>query len=265
MAINTALIIPLYETLGGFSGTTVAELIAQAGGALPIEDEGVPVVAVPTALNFIGAGVTAVDNAGVADITIPGGAAAVPIEDEGVPVVAVPTALNFIGAGVTAADNAGVADITIPGGGATSLIAVKATDTSRISNAVIDDPDLLFTLTTGRWILDMGLLSFNTTALPGILYALSRNNGLVIDTIQLVTSALENDVTPVETYNKMIIPTGNFRTTMLASQTTYMIVSAVFNVTTAGELALKWGQLTTSAAATVLQKNSFMRAVRSGS
>lgn len=77
-----------------------------------VQDEGIDVVN-PTKINFLGAGVNAVDNAGVADVTIPGGS--VPVEDEGTPVVAAPTAINFIGAGVTAVDNAGVADVTIPG------------------------------------------------------------------------------------------------------------------------------------------------------
>ena len=46
---------------------------ADGAGAAPVQEEGTQVTATPTALNFVGDGVTATDVAGVATITIPGG------------------------------------------------------------------------------------------------------------------------------------------------------------------------------------------------
>jgi hypothetical protein len=43
------------------------------GGAVPVQEEGTTVVASPTAINFVGAGVTATNSGGVATVTIPGG------------------------------------------------------------------------------------------------------------------------------------------------------------------------------------------------
>ena len=46
--------------------------------AVPAQDEGTQVVATPSALNFVGAGVTLTDVSGVATVTIPGGAVSAP-------------------------------------------------------------------------------------------------------------------------------------------------------------------------------------------
>lgn len=43
------------------------------GGAVPVQEEGTTVVASPTAINFVGAGVMATNSSGVATVTIPGG------------------------------------------------------------------------------------------------------------------------------------------------------------------------------------------------
>lgn len=48
------------------------------GGAVPVQDEGTTVVASPTAINFVGAGVTATASGSVATVTIPGAARAFP-------------------------------------------------------------------------------------------------------------------------------------------------------------------------------------------
>lgn len=82
-------------------------------GTISVEDEGIVVVANPVALNFTGAGVTATNNGGTADIDIPAIDTHVPVEDEGTPTVANPTALNFIGTGVNVVNNGNTADITI--------------------------------------------------------------------------------------------------------------------------------------------------------
>ena len=49
-----------------------------AAAAVPAQDEGTQVVATPSALNFVGAGVTLTDVSGVATVTIPGGAVSAP-------------------------------------------------------------------------------------------------------------------------------------------------------------------------------------------
>lgn len=57
------------------SGATRTFTIAASGGggSVPVQEEGSTVTASPTAINFVGAGVTATDVAGVATVTIPGG------------------------------------------------------------------------------------------------------------------------------------------------------------------------------------------------
>ena len=52
---------------------TVTLTVNASTASVPVQDEGGQVVAAPTALNFVGAGVTASDVSGVATITIPGG------------------------------------------------------------------------------------------------------------------------------------------------------------------------------------------------
>ena len=59
-----------------------------AGGAIPVQDEGSEVVSTPTALNFVGGGVTVTDESSVATVDIPPGGA-IPVQDEGSEVVAV--------------------------------------------------------------------------------------------------------------------------------------------------------------------------------
>jgi hypothetical protein len=73
------------------------------------------------AINFLGAGVTAVMDGTVLDVTIPGGAGNPPITgsfvgmDEGA-VLGSALAINFLGAGVAAVINGDILDVTIPGG-----------------------------------------------------------------------------------------------------------------------------------------------------
>lgn len=84
-------------------------------GAVPIEDEGTEILAAPSAINFVGAGVTVTDEDGVATVTIPG-ALSVAVEDEGSTVLTAAARLNFVGAGVTATDaGGGEITVTIPG------------------------------------------------------------------------------------------------------------------------------------------------------
>jgi hypothetical protein len=99
------------------------------GGAIPAQDDGVEIVAAPTALNFTGAGITVTDVGGVATINVPGGGAAIPVEDDGTQIVAAPTALNFTGAGVTVSDVGGEATINITGGATDGATIVSLLDT----------------------------------------------------------------------------------------------------------------------------------------
>jgi hypothetical protein len=48
-------------------------VISGGAGAVPVQEEGTTVVTTPTAINFVGAGVTATNAGGVATVTIPGG------------------------------------------------------------------------------------------------------------------------------------------------------------------------------------------------
>lgn len=83
--------------------------------SVAVLDEGVSVHAAPTALNFVGAGVTATTIGTIATVTIPS-SQAVAVQNEGTTVQAAPTALNFVGAGVTASTLGTVATVTIPAG-----------------------------------------------------------------------------------------------------------------------------------------------------
>lgn len=83
-------------------------------GALEVQDEGIQVVAVATTMDFRGPGVVVTDVAGVARVTISGGAGgSVDFEEEGAAVVT-STTLNAVGGGVTMTDVGGVATITVP-------------------------------------------------------------------------------------------------------------------------------------------------------
>jgi hypothetical protein len=87
------------------------------GGSITVEDEGVPVVAPATILDFEGAGVSVADaGGGRATITIPGGggASGVDVEDEGTPVLTPATTLDFIGDVAVTDAGGGTAAVTIP-------------------------------------------------------------------------------------------------------------------------------------------------------
>lgn len=82
------------------------------------EDEGTTVLTSSSALNFVGAGVTATDGgSGETTVTIPGGISGIRVEDEGSTIISSSTALNFAGSGVTVTDaGSNEALVTIPGG-----------------------------------------------------------------------------------------------------------------------------------------------------
>lgn len=87
------------------------------GGSITVEDEGVPVVAPATILDFEGAGVSVADaGGGRATITIPGGggASGVDVEDEGTPILTPATTLDFTGNVVVANAGGGTATVNIP-------------------------------------------------------------------------------------------------------------------------------------------------------
>lgn len=88
-------------------------------GTPAVQDEGVPVVALPTALNFVGAGVAVTAVGSVARVAIP----AVATENAGGVVVAAPTAHKFVGSGVSVTDDGGKALVTVTAGGAIEVSA----------------------------------------------------------------------------------------------------------------------------------------------
>lgn len=108
MNSNTILNLPLPTT--GTEAVRFDQITALiAGGAIPVQEEGVTTVSFPLKLNFVGAGATVTDVGSVATITIP----STSVQEEGSEVTAVPSAINFIGASVTVTDVAGVATVTI--------------------------------------------------------------------------------------------------------------------------------------------------------
>lgn len=110
-----------------------------SGGRSVVQDEGVT-LAPRTYVNFIGAGVTAADDAANnrTNVTIPGGSGHT-IQDEGVALTA-RAALDFAGAGVTVTDDAinGKTIVTIPGSGS----AVSYFEP--LTNGLVDTPELVF-------------------------------------------------------------------------------------------------------------------------
>jgi hypothetical protein len=143
-----------------------------AGGSTVVQDEGTTLTNRGT-INFIGAGVTAADDAPNArtNVTIPD---VVKAQDEGGTILS-RAKLNFIGSGVTATDNAGSdrIDVTIPGGSLTtggftfntdwsnygtgygSVTVKKTADGLIVINGLAaksttpTDPDLILTLNSG--------------------------------------------------------------------------------------------------------------------
>jgi hypothetical protein len=87
--------------------------LALKAGLFSVQEEGAVVQAAPTAINFVGAGITATTVGTVATVTVDA-ATTVPVQEEGTVVTAAPSAINFVGPGVTASDVAGVATVTIP-------------------------------------------------------------------------------------------------------------------------------------------------------
>ena len=112
----------------------IANLPTGGGGiqGITVQDEGAPLTALGTTLNFAGAGVTATGTGATKTITIPGGTggiSGVTVQDEGVALTTAATILNFLGTGVTAAGTTETKTITIPGltiedeGGALTAVA----------------------------------------------------------------------------------------------------------------------------------------------
>jgi hypothetical protein len=96
---------------------SVVELIA-TGIETEVQDEGTPILTAADAINFVGAGVTVTDVAGVATVTIPGGGGggSLDVEDEGISIDAAVVVMDFVGAGVTVTQTvAGEVEVNIPG------------------------------------------------------------------------------------------------------------------------------------------------------
>jgi hypothetical protein len=88
-------------------GTYAFENDSTGAGAIPVEDDGVQIVASPTAINFTGNGVTVTDNTGVATVDIPSG---------GLPAWSIQTANVTASAGdrILANTSGGAFTVTLP-------------------------------------------------------------------------------------------------------------------------------------------------------
>jgi len=82
--------------------------------SLPVEEDGIGVVAAASTLNFTGTGVAITESpAGTAVITIPG-STVLTVKDEGISVVVSPSSMNFVGAEVAVTESpAGTALVTL--------------------------------------------------------------------------------------------------------------------------------------------------------
>lgn len=120
---------------GRITGVTLATPTA----SVEVEDEGTPVVTTGT-LNFVGAGVTTTDVAGVATVTIPGGGiSGIDVDDDGVAVSTAATTLNFTGAGVVVTDSgSGTTEVAIAGGGGGGSSTMPLTN-GAVPNEAVDD------------------------------------------------------------------------------------------------------------------------------
>ncbi len=129
----------LFGTTTGGAGTTVA-----------VADEGTPLTAAVTNLNFVGAGVTATAVGSVVTVTIPGGGGgSVSIQDEGSQVSAAATTINFVGAGVTAVGPAGTVTVTIPRPAAAQITDAGAAGVQVLQSATVGDIQTLLGITGG--------------------------------------------------------------------------------------------------------------------
>jgi hypothetical protein len=130
----------LFGTTTGGAGTTVA-----------VADEGTPLTAAVTNLNFVGAGVTATAVGSVVTVTIPGGGGggSVSIQDEGSQVSAAATTINFVGAGVTAAGPGGTVTVTIPRPAAAEITDAGAAGIQVLQSATVGDIQTLLGITGG--------------------------------------------------------------------------------------------------------------------
>lgn len=94
--------------LHGFDSTGNTTPPPVGNNTIGVSDEGGLVLAAAQAINFIGAGVTAVDaGSGVVNVTVSGGGgggSALTVQDEGVSLSTAATKLNFVGAGVTVSE-----------------------------------------------------------------------------------------------------------------------------------------------------------------
>ncbi len=297
-------IIALYRGRAGLPGATFTELSAAiaAGGAVPVQDDGVEIVAAPSALNFIGLGVAVANVAGVAGITIPvlpyqdetveivanpsavnfagagvvvtdvagvatvtiAGAAAVPVEDEGTEVVAAPTALNFIGAGVTAADNGGVADITIPGAGAAATIVFKGTTTTRASTAsVAADPDLVFTgVATGFYFMEFFCICESASADPDFKMAMVLSAGMVIATDDQYDFESRDTLAINQQSSRSPMTTDSNPIALNPNEPRFIRCYALFEVTTTGTIAFGWSQNVSDVASVSVLEGGFGRLLK---
>lgn len=161
MRLFFALLLLSTSGWGQFTTLPAAGGGADGVGYDEVAEEGSGLTKRPT-LNFIGSGVTCVDNSGSArtDCTFTGGAAYATVEDEGTPLTQ-RSVLNFTGAGVTCTDDAvdGETDCAIPGGGAVTVNTGTATSLAYYSSTNVIDSlgtGVLWDSASPNWALNLG-------------------------------------------------------------------------------------------------------------
>jgi hypothetical protein len=103
-----------------------------AGSDVPVQDEGIQVVASPTALDFVGDGVTVSDTAGVATITIPGAAGS-----NSFSTINAPAGTDPVAFGSDTLNLAGTADqLTITGDSGTKTLTFALPQDIAVTSAV---------------------------------------------------------------------------------------------------------------------------------
>jgi len=164
---------------------------AGGGSSITVQDEGTALTQ-RTAINFVGAGVTATDDSvnSRTTVTIPGGGSgtSITVQDEGT-VLTQRTVLNFTGAGVTATDNVtGRTDIIIPGGSGipASTVTTKGDLIAATGNATVGR------LGVGT---DGQVLTASSAASTGLSWTAPSSSGGGLNpatTFQVITASAQN-------------------------------------------------------------------------
>jgi len=122
------------------------------GSGIEVREEGIVALSSPT-LNFIGQNVTAVNNGGVADVSI----VSASIQDESVLVSGDPTFINFTGSNVTVTPNGVGVDVDVSGGG--SGVEVREEGTVALTSPTLNFIGQNVTAVNNGGVADVSIVS----------------------------------------------------------------------------------------------------------